>query len=1295
MLADMHRFKGRVQALRNVNPERAAADLKRLTEAIDASTRRVARRRLDLPRPTYPPELPVSQLKDDIKELVEKHQVVVVCGETGSGKTTQLPKICMELGRGVRGMIGHTQPRRIAARSVAQRIAEELRTPLGDKVGYKIRFGDKTGPDSYVKVMTDGILLAETQGDRYLDQYDTLIIDEAHERSLNIDFLLGYVRQLLPRRPDLKVIITSATIDTERFANHFSSARGPAPIIEVSGRTYPVEVQYRPRETAITEEGEREAGDELADAVVRAVDEAATLGPGDMLVFLSGEREIRECAEALRKHHVPGAPQTAILPLYARLSIEEQNRVFQPHSGRRIVLSTNVAETSLTVPGIRYVIDPGEARIKRYTPRNKMHRLEVEAISRASAQQRAGRCGRVGPGVCLRLYSEEDFKGRPEFTDPEILRTNLASVILQMKALGLGNVEEFPFVEAPDSRQIKDGYETLRELGAVDAGYQITPLGRNLAKLPVDPRIGRMILAGHEEDCLDDVLTIAAALSVQDPRDRRWEVQEAADAAHAPFHDAKSDFITLLNIWNWYQHLKKDLSRSKLVKACKQRYLSWIRMREWEDVYQQLHTLVSDMGFHPHSRVTDHDAIHRSLLTGLLSNVGCKNPNPGHDTAPGEYLGTFGSRFHIFPGSVLFKPRPKWLMASEIVRTTKNYARMAAAVEPRWIEEAAAHLLQRSHSQPHWDFDTQRVMALEKITLFGLELASGRRVPFGPVNPVQAREMFIHQALVEGEIRTDAKFFKHNQQLMREVERLEEKSRKRDILVDLQARFAFYDKRLPTDVFDTQSLEKWLRSHEQHQRGLLCMSREDLMLHGAQDVTPQQFPDAVPVSGSRLKIDYIHDHARPDDGVSMTIPLEALNQVDEKKAEWLVPGLLAEKIEALIKSIPKASRRHIGPPSEAAALLAPSLPFAQGDLREKIAAGLARSTGVETPRQVWQEMVAPDHLRMFFRIVDEKGKELASGRDLPAIRRQLGAKVEDTFSKIGGEELHRDALRDWSFAALPEKLELRRGGMTVIVYPAIVDQGNAVGTRVVETAERARLLTHAGVRRLFLIKAGREIRHRLAVRSSVERMCAQYATLGSANDLLADVHALVAERAFMHNRPLVRSREEFEARLEAGWDALGAAVDDVAREAEQVIGEYQRVRLILDSPMPPAFSGFAQDAKDQLVHLVFKGFLTVTPPQWRAHLPRYLAGIRARYAKLPGGGLERDARLTAEVAPYWRACKARLDLHAKAGVTDEALVHYRWMVEEFRVAQFAQELRTSVTVSPKRLQEQWERIGKP
>ncbi len=1054
-------------------------------------------------------------------------------------------------------------------------------------------------------------------------------------------------------------------------------------------------MHYRPRETAVTEEGGREAGDELADAVLRAVDEAAALGPGDMLVFLSGEREIRECAEALRKHHVPGAPQTAILPLFARLSIEEQNRVFQPHSGRRLVLSTNVAETSLTVPGIRYVIDPGEARIKRYTPRNKMHRLEVEAISRASAQQRAGRCGRVGPGVCIRLYSEEDFRGRPEFTDPEILRTNLASVILQMKALNLGNVEDFPFVEPPDSRQIKDGYETLRELGAVDAGYQITPLGRNLARLPVDPRIGRMILAGQEEDCLDDVLTIAAALSVQDPRDRRWEVQEAADAAHAPFHDAKSDFITLLNIWNWYQHLKKDLSRSKLIKACQQRYLSWIRMREWEDVYQQLHTLVSDMGFHPRSRVTDHDAIHRSLLTGLLSNVGCKNPNPGGDTAPGEYLGTFASRFHIFPGSVLFKPRPRWLMASEIVRTTKNYARMAAAIEPRWIEDAAKHLLQRSHNQPHWDYDTQRVMALEKITLFGLELASGRRVPFGPVNPVQARELFIHQALVEGEIRTDAKFFKHNQQLMREVERLEEKSRKRDILVDLQARHAFYDQRLPPDVFDTQSLEKWLRSHEQHQRGLLCMSRDDLMLHGADEVTPQQFPDALPVSGSRLKIDYIHDHARADDGVSMTIPLEALNQVDEKRAEWLVPGLLAEKIEALIKSIPKASRRHVGPPSEAAATFARDLPFGEGDLREKLAAALERSTGVAVPRQTWQATSVPDHLRMFFKVVDERGKALASGRDLAAIRRELGAKVEDSFSKIGGEALHLDGLRDWTFGPLPEKLDLRRGGITVIVYPAVVDQGQAVGTRVVETAQRAALLTHAGVRRLFLFKAGREIKHRLAVRSGVERMCAQYSTLGSANDLLADVHALVAERAFMHNLPLVRSQGEFEARLELGWDGLAAAVDEVALQAEQIIGEYQRVRLILDSPMPPAFSGFAQDVRDQLSQLVFKGFLASIPPQWRAQLPRYLGAIRMRHAKLPGGGLVRDSKLTAEVAPYWRACKARLDLHAKAGVTDDQLTLYRWMVEEYRVALFAQELRTALSVSPKRLQEQWDRIEKP
>jgi len=1294
MIADRHRLHGRLRSLERASPDRLPLELDRLAQDLERSEGRAGERRKRLPVPTYPPELPVSQLKDDIRDLIRDHQVVVVCGETGSGKTTQLPKICLELGRGVHGLIAHTQPRRLAARTVAQRIADELNTPLGEGVGYKIRFGDKTSPRTFVKLMTDGILLAETQGDRYLEQYDTIIIDEAHERSLNIDFLMGYLKQLLPKRPELKVIITSATIDTERFSKHFSGPKGPAPIIEVSGRTYPVELLYRPRQGMLEESDEREGPEDLADAVVRGVDEACTLGNGDILVFLSGEREIRECTEALRKHHLPGSMPTTVLPLYSRLSNEEQNRVFQPHSGRRVVLATNVAETSLTVPGIRYVIDPGDARIKRYAPRNRVHRLEIEAISKASARQRAGRCGRVGPGVCIRLYTEEDFKSRPEFTDPEILRTNLASVILQMKALDLGDVERFPFVEPPDSRQIKDGYETLRELGAVDEQYRITEIGRRLARLPVDPRLGRMILAGHKEDCLDDVLVIAAALSVQDPRDRRLEIQQAADAAHALYRDENSDFITLLNIWEWYEHLRKDLSRSKLVKACKQRYLSWLRMREWEEVYHQLHTLLSEMGLHPHSKKTDHDAIHRALVTGLLTTVGMKNPNPGMDSTPGEYLGTFSSKFHIFPGSVLHKVRPKWIMSAEIVRTTKNYARTNAAITPKMVEDAAQHLVQRTHTNPHWDVDTQRVMAMERVLLFGLEIASGRRVNYGPINPVQARELFIHHALVEGEFKTDAKFFRHNQQLVKEVEKLEEKSRRRDILVDIQQRHSFYEKRIPPDVHDQNTFDKWYRTSFQQNPGLLFMSREDLMLHDAASVTAQQFPDALQVSGSRLKIEYVHDHARTDDGVAMTIPLEALNQVDEKRSEWLVPGLLVEKIEAMLKSIPKSARRHIGPAREAAELVASKVPFGEGDLREAIHRVLDNATNVETPRSLWDAAAAPDHLKMFFRVIDEKGKTLASGRDLAKIRRDLGAKVEDSFSKIGGDALHRDGLREWSFGDLPERIDIRRGGMTVFVYPAVLDQNNAVGTRIVETLARAKELTHAGVRRLFLIKAGREIKHRVAARSGVERMCAQYATLGSASDLLADVHALVAERAFMANLPDVRSKEAFDARVEARWEKITQAVDEVSREAEQIIAEYQKVRLVLDVNYAAPFAPALADMRDQLAHLVFKGFLATIPAEHRQHLPRYLAGIRVRMGKV-AANLPRDSKLMEETVPYWRAAKARVELHAKAGVTDGELTLYRWMVEEFRVAQFAQELRTAMTVSPKRLQEQWNRIGKP
>jgi ATP-dependent helicase HrpA len=1285
MLADQRRLRQRVRSL---GPGPPKEPLERLREEIERSVARREDRWKNRPKIEYPAELPVSAARGEIARAILDHQVVVVCGETGSGKTTQLPKLCLELGGGIAGQIGHTQPRRIAARSVASRIAEELHGPLGRAVGYKVRFGDQASPDNYIKVMTDGILLAETQRDRLLEQYDTIIIDEAHERSLNIDFLLGYLKLILPQRPDLKVIVTSATIDPERFAAHFSTARQRVPVLMVSGRTYPVEVLWRPREVRVGEDGLRDEADDLPTAVVRAVDEAAGLGQGDMLVFLPGEREIRECAEALRKHHVPGRERTAVLPLYARLSAEEQNKVFEPHRDRRVVLTTNVAETSLTVPGVRYVIDAGEARLNRYSPRTKVQRLEVESISRASADQRRGRCGRLAPGVCIRLYSEEDYKSRAEFTDPEIIRTNLASVILQMKALGLGRVENFPFVEAPDSRLVKDGYETLRELGAVDDAWEITELGKRLAKLPIDPRIGRMILAADTEGSLREVLVIAAALSVQDPRDRRLDVQQAADAAHAKFRDENSDFLAFLKLWRAYREAEATLSRSRLVKWCRENYLSFFRMREWEEVWRQLRELLTEMGHRENPKDAPADAVHRAVLAGLLISIGRKGEQ-------GEYNGTHGTKFNIFPGSGVYRAKPKWVVASEIVRTTKVYARCVAKIEPEWIERLSMHLVKRSYTDPHWDGEGQRVTAVEQVTLFGLEISGNRRVHFGPVDPVRSRELFIHHGLVLGELDTHGKFLRRNLALQDEVEKLEEKSRKRDVLVDQQQRYVFYDTKIPQGVYSRDTFEAWRRDAEKDNSGLLEMTREDLMLHGADHVTPQHFPDSVGIAGSRLRLEYALTPGETHDGVTMNVPLEALNQVDARKAEWLVPGLLAEKIEAMIRAIPKSARRHIGPPAEAAREIARELPFGEGDLRERIAKALESKTHVEMPRAIWDAIDIPPHLRMNFRVVDDKGRELAHGRDIDDLRRRLGARVEESFSKVGGERFHRDHVTSWDFGELPERVEVRRNGMTVVAFPGIVDQGADAALRVLETPERAREATRHGLRRLFLLKAGKEIRHRLLARSAFQKMATQYATIGPPEDFRNDLLGLIAERAFMTGRPTPRSAESFSQEVERGWDRIPAATDEVAALAGAILEGYQSVRLQLDSVNIPAFARAHADVQDQLRHLLPRGFLVSTPGEWLPHFPRFLSAAWHRLDRLRGHGPARDELLTQGVAPFWNAAKARVELHRAAGVTDPELSLYRWMVEELRVSVYAQELRTSISVSPKKLQQQWDKIGKP
>jgi len=1049
----------------------------------------IERRRALAPRPEFPPELPIctkreeiakaissnqvvivcgetgsgktTQLpktkREEIAKAISSNQVVIVCGETGSGKTTQLPKICLDIGRGIHGLIGHTQPRRIAARATATRVAQELKTEPGGAVGYKIRFTDKVGPRSYIKIMTDGILLAETQGDRELRQYDTLIIDEAHERSLNIDFLLGYVKQLLPRRPDLKLVITSATIDAERFSKHFDGA----PVIEVSGRLYPVEVRYHPVES----------GDEdydLNEAISDAAEELAREGQGDVLVFLPGEREIREAAEALRKHH---PPHTEILPLFARLSAEEQERIFKPHGGRRIVLATNVAETSLTVPGVRYVVDTGLARVKRYSYRSKVEQLRVENISQASAKQRAGRCGRVARGVCIRLYAEEEFNSRPAFTDPEVLRSSLANVILRMKSLGLGSVEEFPFIDPPHSKAIQDGYSLLAELGAVDDENELTETGRQLAKLPVDPRIGRMVLAAKLESALREVLVIAAALSVQDPRQRPSDRAAAADEAQKQFNDEKSDFLSWLKLWKFFEGaLEHGKSSRKLHEACREHFISFNRMREWRDIHGQLKELVAELGWRISETPAAYQQVHRALLAGLLGNVGTK-------TEEGNYLGARGIRFWIHPGSGVRRKAGRWVMAAELTETTRLYARCVATVEPEWLEAIGTHLVKRHQYEPHWEKQPARVAAFESGTLYGLLLYSKRRVHYGPTDPAGSRKVFIRQALVEGDYDTRAPFFLHNRRLVREIEQLEHKSRRPDVLVDDELIRAFYESLVPEGIHNGADFDRWRRDAEANNPRLLFLKREDLMRHEAAGITTAQFPHELEMAGRSFALEYHHEPGSPRDGVTLTVPLLSLNQVDAAQCDWLVPGLLREKITRLAKSLPQKLRQAFGAlPDFVDAFLAAG-ETRDAPLAQAIARYARRELNLAIPLDAFRSEMLPAHLSMNFRIVDEHGRQLGTGRNLAQLRAELGQKAGEQFAELARADTPPDKVTAWEFGDLEEVMEIRRGSQTLMGYPGLVDHVDSVSLEVFDSADRAREAHRAGLRRLFRLQLKEQARH--------------------------------------------------------------------------------------------------------------------------------------------------------------------------------------------------------------------------
>ncbi|HTR56788.1 MAG TPA: ATP-dependent RNA helicase HrpA [Casimicrobiaceae bacterium] len=1286
MVADRPRLAGRIARLarRDVPP----AEIERVANAVAAARERAQRRAACVPRIAYPPDLPVSERRDEIAAAIREHPVVIVCGETGSGKTTQLPKICLELGRGLLGFIGHTQPRRIAARSVAARIAEELGTPLGAAVGYKVRFTDRTQPDAYIKLMTDGILLAETQGDRLLAAYDTIIVDEAHERSLNIDFLIGYLRQLTAQRPDLKIVVTSATLDAERFARHFGAPGHPAPVIEVSGRMYPVEVRYRP--LAQDEDDDEEP---LEEAIVGAVEELWREGSGDILAFLPGEREIRETQELLARGLArrPYAAAMEILPLFARLSVEQQQRVFTRSSGRRIVLATNVAETSLTVPGIHYVIDPGLARVRRYSLRNKVGLLQIEKISRASADQRAGRCGRIAAGVCVRLYGEEDFAARPGYTDPEILRSSLAAVILRMAALELGPVDAFPFLDPPSPRAIADGYQLLSELGAVDARNAITPLGRELAKLPVDPRIGRMIIAGKEGGCLAEMLVIASALAVPDPRDRPLEKQQAADQAHLRFRDERSDFLSLIALWQFFgDALATKRSHRELLAQCRAQFVSFLRLNEWRDLHRQLSEQLSELGWRWRDALPEkidaagYATIHRALLAGLLSNIGTRAEGEDH------YLGARGLRFFLHPGSGIAKKGAKWVLAAELTETTRLYARCAARIEPEWIEAIAGDRVEKTHFDPRWDAERGEVTASERAALYGLTLVARRRVSYAAIDPERAREVFIREALVPGEYATTAPFLAHNGALLAEVAALEHKARRQDVLVGDDALFAFYAERIPTDVATRVAFERWRSEAEAKAPRLLFMTREALMRHAAAEVTEEQYPEFLEVSGLRLPLKYRFAPEHPLDGLTLTAPLGLLNQLDSDRLSWLVPGMIREKVAWYLKALPKALRNRLTPLPETVTAFLETTPPAHASLATALRGFIAARLGKDMPDDAWDERALPAHLRVNVAVVDDSGRELATGRDLPALRARLGEAAQLSFA-AAAPQWDRSRIRSWDFGDLPETLAIERDGRRLTGYPALVLRDDGIAMQLLDTRAAADDATRIALIELIGLQLKEAWRVWEKGRPGFVPTALQLKPALAADALLRDTLAAIRARAFLGDDALPRTERAFAELAKRARARLPAVAESAFRLLAAIATEYRALSQRLGA-LPRSMSRLGAEVGAQRDRLVYPGFMSATPWAQLAHLPRYLKALDRRLAKYPENPA-RDAKHAAEVAELWERYRARLERDRARGRTDPGLEAYRWLLEELRVSLFAQELRTPFPVSYKRLEKAWKAIS--
>lgn len=1241
------------------------------------------------PQIHYPEDLPVSARREEIAAAIQAHQVVIVSGETGSGKTTQLPKICLELGRGRKRMIGHTQPRRIAATSVANRIAEELNTEIGDWVGYQIRFSDKTSPHSAIKLMTDGILLAETQRDPLLRRYDTIIIDEAHERSLNIDFLLGFLRQLLTKRRDLKIIITSATIDAKQFAQHFAIDGKPAPIIEVSGRLYPVEIRYRPILTdKVDETGENKNTEErdLNDGIIDAVQECQRLGSGDILVFLPGEREIREAAEVLRKQAWIG---TEILPLYARLSHADQARIFKPQgNARRVVLATNVAETSLTVPGIRYVIDSGLARVKRYSWRNKVEQLRIEPISQASANQRAGRCGRVGPGVCIRLYDEADFKQRAPFTDPEILRSSLAAVILRMKALRLHDVESFPFVDPPSGRAIADGYQLLQEIGALDEQRRLTKVGRELARLPLDPRIARMILAARDQQCLSEMLIIASALSVQDPRERPLENRDAAERAHQMFVETQSEFLSYIKMWQWYaEQVKSRLSHRKLAALLKERFLSPMRFREWREVHKQLHQLIREQNWRFNETAATYEQIHLCLLTGLIGNIGHKSEETN------VYQGTRDIRFYIHPGSTLGKKAGRWVLAAELVDTTRLYARCLARIDPVWVERVGHHLLKKTWSDARWEKRSGRVVANERATLYGLTIYSGRRVHYGRINPQEAREIFIRDGLVAGEIQSTLPFLKHNQQQIEAIEKLEHQSRRPDILVDDALIYAFYDQHIPADVYQTATLERWYKKLPKDKAQALLLSRDQLMQHEAAGVTTDVFPRNIEWKGVKLKADYHFEPGSVRDGLTVTVPLFHLNQLDQARADWLVPGMLKEKVQQLLRSLPQRLRRAMVPlPDYAEGFHQRWFDYAQKPVKPLIDVlidDVWAQKRVRLQPSDFKLETLPNHLFMNFKVIDEHGRMLSGGRNLDKLKAEHGQAAQASFQEVAVQDksvakaLDHDQITSWSFGTLPEILEIRRRGQAVIGYPALVDKGDYCELDVFDDPAAAKRQHQVGLRRLFQIALREAVKFQEKNLKSLTPMALLYMSLGTQEDLQRQIiDAAIDQSCLM--APWPTDEASFLQRLEQARPRFGLITQEIAKQTGVILQAWTDVLRKL--PTIKTHTAAYEDLQQQQQRLMHKWFVRDTDPQQLQHYPRYLKAMWVRMDKLRADPA-RDQRLLGDILP-WQTKYLRAKVALK-GAEDPQLERFMWMLEELRVSLFAQELRTPMPISVKRVERAW------